>query len=229
MQALVFGTGGAVVRDRPLPRPARGFAPVRVILSGICNTDLELARGYHGFSGVPGTSSWVRSCGGLRPGEASASSAISLACGRCSWCARGLARHAQRTVLGILRHPGAHAGYLTLPEANLREVPDSVTNVEAVFVEPLAAACEILDQLKVGADTRTAVLGAGKLGTLCAAVLREAGAPVALLGRNTRARAGSFDLVVEATGSPAWMPRAFQLVRTRGTIVWKTTHHGPAR
>jgi threonine dehydrogenase-like Zn-dependent dehydrogenase len=232
MQALVFDSGRAAVRDRPLPRPRRGFALVRVVLSGICNTDLELRRGYHGFSGVPGhefvgvvegpaSSTWLKK---RVVGE------INLACGRCFSCARGLGRHCpKRTVLGILRHSGAHAEYLTLPEANLREVPGNVTDEEAVFVEPLAAACEILDQVEVGAATRAAVLGAGKLGTLCAAVLRKAGASVALLDRGERARAGSFDLVVEATGSPTGMPRAIELVRPRGTIVWKTTHHAPAR
>ena len=232
MRALVFEKGRAAVHDRPLPRPRRRFALVRVVLSGICNTDLELRRGYHGFSGVPG-----HEFVGVVEGPASSPrlgkrvvGEINLACGRCAWCARGLGRHCpKRTVLGILRHPGAHAEYLTLPETNLREVPPNLTDEEAVFVEPLAAACEILDQVEVGAATRTAVLGAGKLGTLCAAVLRNAGAAVTLLKRGGRARAGSFDLVVEATGSPSGMPRAIELVRPRGTIVWKTTHHGPAR
>ena len=232
MLALVFEKGRAAVRERPLPRPRRGSALVRVVLSGICNTDLELARGYHNFSGVPG-----HEFVGVVEGPASSAwrgkrvvGEINLACGRCAWCTRGLGRHCpKRTVLGILRHPGAHAGYLTLPEANLREVPPEVTDEEAVFVEPLAAACEILDQVAVGAATRAAVLGAGKLGTLCAAVLRNAGASVALLTRGARARAASFDLVVEATGSPGGMPRALELVRPRGTIVWKTTHHVPAR
>ena len=228
----MFEKGRAAVRDRPRPRPGRGFALVRVVLSGICNTDLELKRGYHGFSGVPG-----HEFVGVVEGPASSKwlhkrvvGEINLACGRCAWCARGLGRHCpKRTVLGILRHPGAHAEFLTLPEANLREVPGNVTDEEAVFVEPLAAACEILDQVEVGRSTRTAVLGAGKLGTLCAAVLQNAGASVALLARGAKARAGSFDLVVEATGSPAGMPRALELVRPRGTIVWKTTHHVPAR
>ena len=232
MRALVFGKGRAAVRDVPKPRPRGGFALVRVVLSGICNTDLELKRGYHDFSGIPGHefvgvvegppgSPWL---GKRVVGE------INLACGRCAWCARGLGRHCpKRTVLGILRHPGAHADYLMLPEGNLREVPPGIADVEAVFVEPLAAACEILDQVKVETTTRAAVLGAGKLGTLCAAVLKNAGASVALLGRKGRAKARSFDLVVEATGSPAGMPRALELVRPRGTIVWKTTHHVPAR
>ncbi|MGH9365750.1 MAG: MDR/zinc-dependent alcohol dehydrogenase-like family protein [Thermoanaerobaculia bacterium] len=231
MRALVFGKGRAAVRDVPKPRRP-GFAAVRVVLSGICNTDLELARGYHGFSGVPG-----HEFVGVVEGPASSPwlhkrvvGEINLACGRCSWCARGLGRHCpKRTVLGIVRHPGAHAEHLTLPEANLREVPRNVTDEEAVFVEPLAAACEILDQVAVAGGTRAAVLGPGKLGRLCAQVLAAAGADVALLGRKSRARRGSFDLVVEATGSPAGMPRAIELVKPRGTIVWKSTHHVPAR
>jgi threonine dehydrogenase-like Zn-dependent dehydrogenase len=232
VQALVFDRGRAVVRElrRPAARP--GFALVRVIASGICNTDLELRRGYHAFSGIPGHefvgrvdgpagSPWL---GRRVVGE------INLACGRCDWCGQGLGRHCpRRTVLGIRKHPGAHAEFLTLPQENLREVPESIRDEEAVFVEPLAAACEILDQVEVNEKTRAAVLGPGKLGTLAAAVLRDAGADVRLLGRSTPARDGSFDLVVEATGSPDGMPRALALVRPRGTIVWKSTHHAPAR
>ncbi|HSB64920.1 MAG TPA: alcohol dehydrogenase, partial [Thermoanaerobaculia bacterium] len=149
---------------------------------------------------------------------------------RCEWCGRGLGRHCpKRTVLGIRGHPGAHAEWLTLPEANLRAVPESISDEEAVFTEPLAAACEILDQVPVSPGVRTAVLGPGKLGRLAAAVLRNAGADATLVGRTTRARAGSFELVVEATGSPDGIGRALTLVRPRGTIVWKSTHHGFAR
>ncbi len=232
MMALVFEGDG-----RPSARCGgrfreRGFALVRVIASGICNTDLELRRGYHGFSGVPGHefvgrvegpsgSPWM---GKRVVGE------INLACGRCEECRRGLGRHCgKRRVLGILGHPGAHAEFLTLPQENLHEVPGEIADEEAVFTEPLAAACEILDQVAVDAGTRAAVLGAGKLGTLCARVLESAGASVALLGRKSRARARSFDLVVEATGEPSGMPRALELVRPRGTIVWKSTYHLPAR
>jgi alcohol dehydrogenase len=230
--ALVFEKGRARVREMPRPRPRRGFALVRVIASGICNTDLELRRGYHDFSGIPGhefvgrvegpsTSAWA---GKRVVGE------INLACGRCDWCGRGLGRHcARRRALGILGHPGAHAEFLTLPEKNLHEVPGEISDEEAVFIEPLAAACEILDQVAVGKETRAAVLGAGKLGTLCAGVLRNAGANVSLIKRGSRVRARSFDLVVEATGSPAGLPRALALVRPRGTIVLKSTHREPAR
>jgi threonine dehydrogenase-like Zn-dependent dehydrogenase len=154
---------------------------------------------------------------------------INLACGKCSWCAQGLGRHCpKRTVLGILRHPGAHAEWLTLPEENLHAVPDSIPDEAAVFTEPLAAACEVLEQVDVSSGSRACVLGPGKLGTLVAQVLRNAGADVALVGREANPR-GGFDLVVEATGSPDGMRRAIGLVRPRGTIVWKSTHHAPAR
>ena len=232
MRALFFENGRAAVRDVRRPAPRRGFARVRVLLSGICNTDLELRRGYHGFSGIPG-----HEFVGVVEGPADSPllgrrvvGEINLACGRCAWCVEGLGRHCpKRTVLGIRGHAGAHAEDLTLPEANLFEVPAGIADEEAVFVEPLAAACEILDQVVVPAGTRAAVLGPGKLGRLAAAVLRTAGADVAVLGRKSRARRGSFDLVVEATGSPAGMPRALALVRPRGTVVWKSTHHAPAR
>jgi alcohol dehydrogenase len=232
MKALIFEGGRSRVGEIRQPVPGRGFALVRVIASGICNTDLELRRGYHGFSGIPGHefvgrvegpagSPWM---GKRVVGE------INLACGRCDWCGRGLGRHcAKRRVLGILGHPGAHAGYVTLPENNLHEVPGEISDEEAVFTEPLAAACEILDQVAVNGKTRAAVLGAGKLGTLCAGVLEDAGADVALVKRGSRARRRSFDLVVEATGSPDGIARAIELVRPRGTIVWKSTYHAPAR
>jgi alcohol dehydrogenase len=232
MRALVFERGRAAVRDVRRPTRRRNHALVRVLVSGICNTDLELLRGYHAFSGIPGHEFVGRVEGppnsrllGKRVvGE------INLACGRCDWCRRGLGRHCpRRTVLGIRGHPGAHAEWLTLPEENLHPVPDEIRDEEAVFVEPLAAACEILDQVEVSEKTEAAVLGVGKLGSLAAAVLENAGARVRRLGRKDRARPASFDLLVEATGSPEGMPRAISLVRPRGTIVWKSTHHVPAR
>ncbi|MEO8191229.1 MAG: alcohol dehydrogenase catalytic domain-containing protein [Acidobacteriota bacterium] len=230
MKALVFAAGRARVSEIPIPRPRRRHARIRVLLSGICNTDLELRRGYHGFSGVPGhefvgivegprDSRWLHK---RVVGE------INLGCGRCAQCRDGLARHcARRRVLGILGHPGAHAEFLTLPEENLREVPSGISDEGAVFAEPLAAACEILDQVDVPAGCRAAVLGPGKLGRLVARVLAHAGASVSLLGRRSGARSRSFDLVVEATGAPEGITRAIELVRPRGTIIWKTTHHGP--
>ncbi len=232
MRALFFERGRAGIRDVRRPVPQRGFALVRVVASGICNTDLELRRGYHGFSGIPGhefVGSVEGPAGSAWTGKRVVGE-INLACGRCDWCGRGLGRHcARRRVLGILGHPGAHAEYLTLPEDNLHEVPGEISDEEAVFTEPLAAACEILDQVAVNGKTQAAVLGAGKLGMLCAGVLENAGASVALVKRGSRARRRSFDLVVEATGSPDGIGRAIELVRPRGTIVWKSTYHAPAR
>lgn len=232
VKALVFDRGKARVTDLRRPSARPGHTLVRVVASGVCNTDLELQRGYHDFSGIPGhefvgivegpkESPWM---GKRVVGE------INLACGRCDWCRKALRRHCpKRTVLGIRGHPGAHADYLTLPEENLHEVPNAISDLEAVFVEPLAAACEILDQVEVVAGTRAAVLGPGKLGQLVAQVLSAAGADVTSIGRKDPARSRSFDLVVECTGSPKGMPRAIDLVVPRGTIVWKTTHHQPAR
>src|SRR5437773_5168451 len=162
------------VKGVPRPRPPRGFALIRLLCGGICNTDLELQRGYYRFSGVPGHEfvgevveaddrHWI---GRRGVGE------INLACRKCEWCRRGLGRHCPtRTVLGIVRHPGAFREFLTLPEANLHVVPDSISNEAAVFVEPLAAACEILDQVSIPDDANVAVLGDGKLGLLVAQVL----------------------------------------------------------
>ena len=232
MRALVFEGGRAAVRTVRRPALRKKFARVRVLLSGICNTDLELRRGYHRFTGIPG-----HEFVGVVDGPLSSPllgrrvvGEINLACGRCSWCLEGLGRHCpKRTVLGIRGHAGAHAEWLTLPEANLHLVPDGVSDEEAVFVEPVAAACEILDQVAVAPGTRAAVLGPGKLGRLAAAVLQAAGADVVLVGRESRAKAGAFDLVVEATGSPSGMARALALVRPRGTVVWKSTYVASAR
>jgi len=244
MLALWFENGRAGMRDAPLPRAKKDWAVVEVLRSGICNTDLELLRGYHGFRGIPGHEFIGRTSDGRRVvGE------INAACGRptCAWCAGGLGRHCpRRTVLGIVRHHGAHAQYLTLPQSNLLPVPDNVTDEQAVFVEPLAAAAEILEQVGTVSGRRAAVLGDGKLGLLIGQVLAAGGADVVVLGKHAdklalarrlgldasaagRARRAAFDLVVEATGSPTGMPRALELVRPRGTVVWKSTFHGMAK
>lgn len=239
------------VRRAPQPQPKPGYALIRLLVGGICNTDIELLRGYYGFHGRPGhefvgvvegpaDSKWL---GKTVVGE------INLACGHCAACAAGLGRHcAKRTVLGIVRHPGAFAEYLTLPETNLYAVPRGVSIEQAVFTEPLAAACEILDQIQIAKGASVAVLGDGKLGLLCAQVLCLHGAAVHLYGRHreklriveavgcktslvaadqpaalpTRA----YDTVVEATGSAVGFASAIQMTRPRGTIVAKSTVHG---
>jgi threonine dehydrogenase-like Zn-dependent dehydrogenase len=177
MLSVHLESGRVEVRRQPLPRVPKGFARIRLLAAGICSTDLELQRGYYGFSGTPGhefvgevvalVEGPDRSLLGRRvAGE------INLACGHCEWCTRGLGRHCPtRTVLGIVKHPGAFREYLTLPIHNLHRVPDSISSEHAVFIEPVAAACEILDQVKIAKGDRVALLGDGKLGLLIAQVL----------------------------------------------------------
>ncbi|MEO6323174.1 MAG: alcohol dehydrogenase catalytic domain-containing protein [Thermoanaerobaculia bacterium] len=232
MKALVVDAGGAGVREVVRPRLRPHEARVRVRCSGICNTDFELVRGYHDFSGILG-----HEFVGIVDGPAGSPrlgrrvvGEINVGCNRCAWCRQNLSRHCpRRTVIGIKNRPGAHAEWLTVPERNLFVVPDGMPDEVAVFVEPLAAACEILEQVSVTSKMRAAVLGAGKLGSLVAQVLRLSGAGVTVLGRGDEPRRAGFDLVVEATGSPLGMTRALALVRPRGTVVWKSTHHLPAR
>lgn len=240
MKALHLEDGTITVKNTPKPRPHAGHVLVRVRLAGICNTDIELLRGYYGFRGRPGHEFvGERVDTGQRVvGE------INLACGKCDWCARGLGRHCpRRTVLGIVRHPGAFAEYLTLPEANLFAVPAHVPDEHAVFTEPVAAACEILDQVRIAKGERVAVLGDGKLGLLIAQVLAAHGADVHLYGKHKNKlkiaqKCGlearfwrqnprfSYNLTVDATGSPAGLRAAIGITRPRGTVVMKSTVHG---
>jgi threonine dehydrogenase-like Zn-dependent dehydrogenase len=218
-----------------------------LLSAGICNTDLELQRGYYGFSGTPGhefvgevvEADTAELLGRRVVGE------INLACGKCEWCRRGLRRHCpNRSVLGIAGHPGAFREFLTLPEVNLHVLPESVTNDEAVFVEPLAAACEIMDQAKIPERDEVAVLGDGKLGLLIAQVLHAHRINARLFGRHREKlriaeRAGiettltkakvpvaAYNWVIEATGSQGGLRQAIQMVRPRGSIFMKSTIHG---
>ncbi|HLH44853.1 MAG TPA: alcohol dehydrogenase catalytic domain-containing protein [Bryobacteraceae bacterium] len=247
MLAVHLESGQVSVRRRALPRIQKGFARIRVVAAGICSTDLELQRGYYGFSGTPGHEfvgevthaedhGWI---GKRVAGE------INLACGNCEWCARDLGRHCpKRSVLGIVKHPGAHAEFLTLPLRNLHTIPNSISDEQAVFIEPVAAACEILDQVRAPAGSKIAVLGDGKLGLLIAQVLRARGARVHLYGRHrdkmrrvegeglSTELAGkslperAWPMVVEATGSAGGLRAAIAMCEPRGTVVMKSTVHG---
>src|SRR5579862_393656 len=149
-----------------LPRVRKNFARIRMLAAGICSTDLELQRGYYGFRGTPGHEfiGEVVECSDAQWTGRRVAGEINLACGACEWCRRKLGRHCpNRTVLGIVKHPGAFAEFLTLPVENLHRIPDAIATEHAVFIEPVAAACEILDQIKVARE-RVAVLGDGKLG-----------------------------------------------------------------
>src|SRR6266446_10937374 len=187
MISVHLESGRVEVRRQPLPRVPEGFARIRLLAAGICSTDLELQRGYYGFSGTPGhefvgevteaaEKSWI---GARVAGE------INLACGTCNWCKRGLGRHCPtRTVLGIVKHPGAFREFLTLPISNLHRVPAAIPTEHAVFIEPVAAACEILDQIAIAPRQRVAVLGDGKLVLLVSQVLQAYGVQVHLYGRH---------------------------------------------
>ncbi len=242
MRALHFDGTAAAVKDRPEPEAPPGWAVVDVRVAGVCNTDLELCKGYMGFSGILGH----ELVGVVRDGPDAwkgkrVVSEINFACGACDACGRGLGRHCPtRTVMGILGADGAMAERIAVPVANLHEVGEGVSDEAAVFAEPLAAAFEILEQVHVTAATRCTVLGDGKLGMLVAQVLHQAGARVlavgkhadklailsrrgvrtALLGDWDRAQA---DLVVEATGTAAGLELAISATRPRGTLVLKST------
>jgi len=247
MLSVHLESGRVEIRHEPLPRVPKGFARIRLLAAGICSTDLELQRGYYGFSGTPGhefvgevvSAEDQRWLGKRVIGE------INLACGKCEWCARGLGRHCpQRTVLGILNHPGAFREFLTLPLRNLHRVPDSIPSEVAVFIEPLAAACEILDQVKIPKRDAVAVLGDGKLGLLIAQVIQAYGARVHLYGRHRdklriAEKAGiatetvaaklperGYRWVVDATGSPEGLHSAVTMCEPRGTVIMKSTVHG---
>ncbi|MDP2604144.1 MAG: alcohol dehydrogenase catalytic domain-containing protein [Deltaproteobacteria bacterium] len=225
--------------------PSPTAALVKVRLAGICSTDLQIFKGYMGFRGVPGhefvgsVSDGPQSLLGKRVvGE------INFGCGRCENCARGLSRHCpNRSVMGILNADGAFAEYVAVPVANLHLVPDKVSDEEAVFTEPLAAAFEILEQVQLNLGDQVLVLGDGKLGNLCAQVLRLTGASVTALGKHedklklikhsgVRAvhlkdwQPRQFDVVVEATGSASGLELALGALRPRGTLVLKSTIAG---
>jgi threonine dehydrogenase-like Zn-dependent dehydrogenase len=252
MQALVWDGAAAAVGERAQPAARDDLAILRVRVAGVCSTDLEIVKGYMGFRGilghefvgevVSGPEDWIGEWKGARAvGE------INFACARCPSCAQGQGRHSpHRRVLGILDADGAMAQYVALPTANLHRVPNALADDEAVFTEPVAAACEILEQLPLGPEQRCVVLGDGKLGLLIAQVLQGSGARVLAVGKHAEklgllsrlgietallgewcagaaAERHGTDVVVEATGSPAGFRLALEAVRPRGTVVLKST------
>jgi threonine dehydrogenase-like Zn-dependent dehydrogenase len=223
-------------------------ALVRVLTSGICNTDLEIARGYAGFKGTIGhefvgvvENSSDRALAGRRVvGE------INAGCGKCDLCRAGDPRHcAARTVLGIVGRDGAHAEFLQLPNENLLVVPPGIPDEHAAFTEPLAAACGIRERITLSQTDRVAVIGDGKLGLLCAQVLALSGASLLLIGKHSSKlriaerrgiettgpkeaakRNRQFDVVVEASGAASGFNLALSLLRPQGKLVLKSTFHG---
>ena len=246
MRAVVFAGKLDPCKDYPMPEPAVGEALVRVLVAGICATDLEIIKGYQRFCGVLGhefvgrveavNGSQQELVGKRVVGE------INIGCGECDLCSKGLVGHCRnRQVLGIHGKDGAMADYLTLPVGNLHVVPEGIADEEAVFVEPLAAAFAIVEQVDLHGGDKVLVLGDGKLGLLIAQVLKTVTPAVTLAGHHSAKlalvhdfgiqtiQAGEmaadkqFDLVVEATGSAQGLKSALQQIRPRGTVVLKST------
>lgn len=266
MLAFSASIGKLRPTSKPLPKLRPGWARIRVRMAGICNTDVEILRGYHAFRGTPGhefvgevaevhgVSALLRKkwLGRRVVGEINVSCSAYGYRPTCSFCRRGMKTHCRRrTVLGIVAHDGAFAEYLALPLENLHIVQDSVSDEQAVFIEPLAAACEILEQVDARRFREAAVLGDGKLAQLIALVLRTTVPRVILYGKHEKKlalarRAGiktkkvsgdvsdlkrvkeNYALLVEATGSPTGFTLAQHMTEARGTLVLKSTFHGAA-
>ena len=244
MRALVFD-GSLSFRPRHTdPPPAAGDSLLRIRQAGICATDLEITRGYMGFRGILGhefVADVIQSADRDLIGQRVVGE-INVVCGRCDLCLSGLSSHCRyRSVVGILNHDGAFAEYLRLPATNLHAVPSSVDDESAVFVEPLAAAFQVLKQVNFDGRKWVTVLGDGRLGLLVAQVLRDAGCLVRVIGKHPQKLAlcekwsirsrpledivprHDQDVVVDCTGSASGLELALQMVRPRGTIVLKTT------
>lgn len=248
MRALRFDGQLRFVTDAPRPR-REGESLVRVLLAGICRTDIEITRGYAGFRGILGhefvgvveASSNPQLIGRRVVGE------INVGCGHCAWCRRSDPRHCpSRTTLGIRGRDGAFAEFLSLPAENLFPIPETLADEVAVFTEPLAAAAEILEQITIEPEDQVVILGDGKLGLLIAQVVRLTGCQPTLIGKHkhklaiarrrdlhtlsldeaSRLPPQHTDCVIEATGSPTGLELALRLVRPRGRIVLKSTYHG---
>lgn len=246
MKAVIFDNELKYVDNYEKPVPKKGEALIKVILGGICNTDKEITKGYMGYHGILGheftgvvqqVNADDKSLTGKRVvGE------INLGCGDCKWCKKDLERHCpNRSTLGILAKDGCFAEYVTLPVKNLVEIPDNVTDEEAVFTEPLAAGLEILEQLHIEPMQKVMVLGDGKLGLLTSLALNAFGIDVLLIGKHQNkldiakkqgvktcllddfSQSPVFDVVVEATGSITGFETSLACVKPRGVLVLKST------
>lgn len=236
------GRGISLEKKLPEPKPRNDEIVLKVTHAGICDTDIQLAKGYMGFEGILGHE-FVATDEQHRRFTAE----INNACHACDFCQKGLSNHCpNRTVLGIFRHDGAMAEKVAVPSRNLHAIPDTIPDLAAVFIEPLAAAYQTLEQLSIEPEMKVAVLGDGKLGTLCAWVLATKSSHVTLVGKHQAKldKAGAtvqtsflnealeadrkkYDVVVDATGNASGLASAIDLCRPRGTIVLKTTIEGP--
>jgi threonine dehydrogenase-like Zn-dependent dehydrogenase len=241
MRALTYENNLAL-REIPQPKRQAGESLVRISMAGICNTDIELTRGYMRFTGVPGH----EFTGIVEESDTPALlkqrvvGEINIGCKKCSYCLQGLERHCPaRSVVGILNRQGAFAEYISLPDRNLHRIPSTVGEKQAVFVEPLAAALEILEQVRIEPAARVAIIGDGKLALLVLQVLRPIGCQVWLFGKHsskvriaerfgaiTASDGEKFDVVVEASGHTDGLAAAIGMCRPRGVLVLKSTYAG---
>jgi alcohol dehydrogenase len=239
MKALFFDGRLSLREDFPMGAALPGEALVQVRRAGICHTDIEITKGYMSYHGVLGH----EFVGQLEDGSRVVGE-INAADGTCDTCQSGHVSHCpNRSVLGIVRRDGAMAEYLTLPVQNLHRVPEAVSDAQAVFVEPLAAALEITDRVHIQPSHHVLVIGDGKLGLLVAQVLQLTGCQLSMLGRHPRKLAllqrrgitittetghasGRFDIVVDCSGRASGFDLARRLLRPRGTLVLKSTFHG---
>jgi len=249
VNAIVYAGQPVFNRSHPDPEPDRGEVLIQVRLAGICATDLEITRGYMGFQGVLGHEFVGTVVSGPRNWKSKRVVAeINCVCGKCEMCHSGLANHCRRrTVIGISGRNGCFADQIAVPERNLHEVPDTISDEEAVFVEPLAAAFQVVKQCPIERRTRVTVVGSGRLGLLVAQVLSAVGCKLDVVGRNHQSllfcekkgiqayhidelvRRADRDVVVECTGAPVGFEVATSLVRPRGTIVLKSTYSQSAQ
>ncbi len=248
MQGVWLGNRSLQWReDLPVPAPKKDEALIKVLLAGICGTDLQLLKGYYPFTGIPGhefVGEVVSAAGAPHLAGKRVVGEINIGCGHCSLCDDGLSRHcSSRQVLGIKNRHGAFAQFVTLPIANLHTVPDSLANDKAVFTEPIAAAAHILEQITVAPDDTVTVIGSGRLGLLIAQVLKTTACRLQVVARHEIQRRilqrfnipavpesnlspHLADVVVEASGSPGGLQAALQVIKPTGTLVLKSTYAG---
>ncbi|UCD30104.1 MAG: alcohol dehydrogenase catalytic domain-containing protein [Planctomycetota bacterium] len=248
MNALCFDKVLRFDDNYPEPKPEGDEVLIEVRMGGICATDLEIAKGYMDFTGVLGHEFVGMVVKGPRKWKQKRVVAqINCICGQCAMCQQGLSNHCRRrTVIGISGRDGVFADLIVVPERNLHEVPDGVSDEQAVFVEPLAAAFQVIKQCPIEKHMRVAVVGSGRLGLLVAQILRNTGCHLQVVGRNEltlnfcekkriQARRiselvprGDNDVVVECSGAAEGFEMAMQLIRPRGTLILKSTYAEPA-
>ena len=244
MKALVFDGTTIQLNDIDKPVPAKGATLIRVSKAGICNTDIEITRGYMpGFRGVPGHEFFGTIVHSSLPIDRSkrVTAEINCGCGVCVLCQTGDGRHcANRTVIGILGRNGAFAEYISVPNQTIKVIPEEIDDNNALFIEPLAAALEITDQISITPDHSVALFGDGKLGQLIAHVIKATGCDLTVIGNHdsklehlksrgiatisiTKYKPSLFDIVIEASGVPSGFLAALSSVKPRGTIILKRT------